>query len=59
MATLDKNRQNKAAGCPWDKQDMTRVDASEPGTGKSKALMELGKRFSQIRDGRVRIVLRR
>eukprot|EP00754_Rhynchopus_humris_P031213 Rhum_TRINITY_DN15324_c1_g1::Rhum_TRINITY_DN15324_c1_g1_i1::g.151346::m.151346 len=61
-AVLDLNREERCLGRSrkgtWDKQDMTQVIlASGPGTGKSKALTELGKRFSQIRDNQTRIVL--
>ena len=62
-ATLDKNREIRSLKLSekenWDKQDMTQVIlASGPGTGKSKALTELGKHFAELRDGQIRIVLR-
>ena len=62
-ATLDKNRDIRSLKLSkkemWDKQDMTQVIlASGPGTGKSKALTELGKHFAELRDSQVRIVLR-
>ena len=62
-ATLDKNREKRLLQLSkkemWDKQDMTQVIlASGPGTGKSKALTELGKHFAELGDGQIRIVLR-
>ena len=62
-ATLDKNRAIRSLKLSknemWDKQNMTQVIlASGPGTGKSKALTELGKHFAELRDGQIRIVLR-
>ena len=62
-ATLDKNREirslKRSKKEKWDKQEMTQVIlASGPGTGKSKALTELGKHFAELRDGQIRIVLR-
>ena len=62
-ATLDKNRESRSKKRSkkemWDKQEMTQVIlASGPGTGKSKALTELGKHFAELRDSQVRIVLR-
>ena len=62
-AALDKNRESRSKKRSkkemWDKQEMTQVIlASGPGTGKSKALTELGKHFAELRDSQVRIVLR-
>ena len=62
-ATLYTNRtsrsEKRSKEKKWDKQEMTQVIlASGPGTGKSKALTELGKHFAELRDGQIRIVLR-
>ena len=55
-AALDDSRRTKNREYH---QDTTKVFlASGPGTGKSKALTELGKHFAELGDGQIRIVLR-